>query len=83
MSEPEPLGPNGLPVDSSTVPSEWPMYNKGYNGQRYSELRDVTPQTVDNLREVCKVPLVALGAFQSGPVVIEGTIYVTAGRRTD
>jgi alcohol dehydrogenase (cytochrome c) len=82
MPEPEPLGPNGLPVDSSTVPNEWPMYNKGYNGQRYSELRDVTPQTAQNLKEVCRVPLLALGAFQSGPVVIDGTIYVTAGRRT-
>jgi alcohol dehydrogenase (cytochrome c) len=70
------------PVDSNDVRGEWPMYNNGYNGQRYSELRDLTPETVLNLQEVCKFPVAALGAFEAAPVMVDGTLYITAGPRT-
>jgi len=70
------------PPDATPVGAEWPMYNKDYHGQRWSELKAVTPETVGYLEEACRIEVLPTGSFEAGPVVVDGAIYVTAGRRT-
>ena len=62
--------------------AEWPTYNNGYDGQRYSALSAIDARNVGRLGQVCGARIVDAGAFQAGPLVIGGTIYVTAATTT-
>ena len=62
-------------ADDST--SDWLMYNKGYEGQRYSKLTQLNARTAAKLRPVCMLQLGELGTFQTGPVVYDGIVYAT------
>ena len=61
----------------------WLMYNKGYNGQRYSSLKQINTQNVGNLQVKCILQLGEAGAsFQTSPVVYGGLIYLTTNHNT-
>lgn len=62
--------------------TEWPSYNHGYDGQRYSTLSAINVGNVRSLTQVCSLKIVDAGAFQAGPLVIGGVIYVTAATTT-
>jgi alcohol dehydrogenase (cytochrome c) len=68
--------------ESSGSSTDWPMFNKDYNGRRFSTLADLNPTNARSLNEVCRVQIKPLGALQAGPVVIDGTIYLSAENRT-
>ena len=55
----------------------WPSYNRTPAGDRFAPQDDVTPATVDRLEEVCRYDLGRQTSFQTGPIVVDGTIYVT------
>jgi alcohol dehydrogenase (cytochrome c) len=55
----------------------WGGFNKTYDGQRFSPLREINTENVASLKETCRVKIAQRGAFQAGPVVIDGTIFVT------
>ncbi len=57
--------------------SEWPSYNGGYDATRFSALSQVSTNNVASLAEVARFSLPETTAFQSGPVLIDGTLYVT------
>jgi len=64
---------------AADVPGDggWAMYNKGYDGQRYSPLTQIDKHSAATLKRVCAAGLGDDGAFQSGPVVVKDTLYVT------
>lgn len=62
--------------------SQWPGYNNDYAGQRYSALDEISTSNVGNLKEICRVALSEGGALQSGPLVVDGVMYVTTARDT-
>jgi len=68
-------------LDSEPVPkpnlSQWPTYNNGYKGQRFSALADVTAENVSSLQEVCRLKLADGGSLLTGPVVIGRAMYLT------
>src|SRR5262245_26138226 len=68
-------------------PHNWLLHHGNYEGWRFSQLRDINPDTVKNLKPVFSV---ALGGFESGgrykfgnlegtPIVEDGMMYVTDG----
>jgi quinoprotein glucose dehydrogenase len=77
----------------SKVPDgDWPMYNRDLAGTRYSPLTQINPGNVAKLTKVWsyrfrtdeerKVLRGNLGAFSEvTPIVIDGVMYMTAGRR--
>jgi alcohol dehydrogenase (cytochrome c) len=71
---------------SSTTASDdradWPSYNKTLDGQRYSELAQITPSNVARLKPVCELGLGEEGGFQTGPVVIGDTMFLTTAHTT-
>jgi alcohol dehydrogenase (cytochrome c) len=73
---PEPL--RGVP---DTV-SDWAGYNNTYTGTRFSPLSTITPQNVASLTEACAYDLGEKAAMESGPVVVNGTLYVTTAENT-
>jgi glucose dehydrogenase len=58
--------------------TDWPVYNHNFDGQRYSALTAINVGNVKTLVPVCSLKIVDAGAFQAGPLVINGMIYVTA-----
>jgi alcohol dehydrogenase (cytochrome c) len=62
--------------------SEWPTYNNGYEGRRFSLLRDITARNVGSLREVCRLQLAEGGSFHTGPVVVDRAMYLTTALDT-
>ena len=77
------LGFCGLPAQAKDpADTDWPVYNHNYDGQRYSALTEINAGNVQSLAPVCSLKIVDAGAFQSGPLVVNGTIYVTAATTT-
>jgi quinoprotein glucose dehydrogenase len=65
-------------------PGDWPAYGRDAGGTRFSPLAQVTPDNVHRL-EVAWVyrtgdGLPDRGRFQSTPIVVDGTLYVTTPR---
>jgi alcohol dehydrogenase (cytochrome c) len=64
------------------LPGPWPTYNNGYDGQRFSPAKQITPANVATLKRTCEAHLGDVGSFQSGPLVIGSSIYVTTSHTT-
>ncbi len=61
---------------------QWPRYNNDYAGQRFSPLADITPANVTKLAKSCTLRLGDDGPFETGPIVIDGTMFVTTTHTT-
>jgi alcohol dehydrogenase (cytochrome c) len=55
----------------------WPMFNGGYSAERFSPLKQIDTTNVVSLQEVARFNIPETLSFQSGPVVIGDTMYVT------
>ena len=63
---------------SAGTERNWPTYNGSYAGDRFSQLGEITPQNVSRLKPICTFDTGDKGkAFQTGPLVVDGVIYVT------
>jgi alcohol dehydrogenase (cytochrome c) len=58
-------------------PADWPSYNRTLAGDRYAPQAAVTPATAAGLHRICSYDLGRQTSFQTGPVVIDNTIFVT------
>jgi PQQ-dependent dehydrogenase (methanol/ethanol family) len=74
---PTPSQPGGM-----SSGAEWPSYNGGYDAARFSSLTKINTGNVGSLAEVARFKLPETTSFQSGPVVIDGTMYVTTATTT-
>jgi alcohol dehydrogenase (cytochrome c) len=57
--------------------TEWPSFNGGYDATRFSPLMQIDTKNVASLLEVARFRIPETMSFQSEPVVIGDTIYVT------
>ncbi len=64
---------------SASLPSndDWPSYNRDLQSDRFSPLDDITPANAPALKRVCSVKMPEGGSFQTGPIEVAGTLYVT------
>lgn len=62
--------------------TEWPSFNLGLDGVRFSELDQISVANVGNLEEACKVRVGGPGPFASGLILVEGAMYFTTARAT-
>jgi len=69
----------GVAQAASPAPrsADWPAYNRTLAGDRYSPLSDITSANAAQLALRCAYTLPEVAAFQSGPLVIDGTMYFT------
>jgi alcohol dehydrogenase (cytochrome c) len=61
---------------------EWITVNKDYSSQRYVDLDQINPGTVDGLKEVCEAQLNEPSWFSSGLLMVDRTLYATTLRAT-
>ena len=70
------------PVMAQDADTVWPSYNNTLDGERYSPLKEITPQNAARLTETCKVPMGGPGPFETGLVMVDDTLYATASNLT-
>ncbi len=57
--------------------SEWLIYGRTYDNQRFSPLTQITPKNVPQLRPIWAMSLGTLDGLEATPLVHDGTMYVT------
>jgi alcohol dehydrogenase (cytochrome c) len=61
---------------------DWPRYNNDLLAQRYSALKQINAKNVGSLKEVCRIKVQDGGSFHTGPIVVDGTMYLTTAHDT-
>ncbi len=67
----------GLRTGPGSAAGNWPAYNRTAAGDRFSPLAQIARSNVARLKLVCAYTLPEAGAFQTGPIVVGGTMYFT------
>ncbi len=67
---------------SGTNFSDWLYHNQNYKGTRYSALDQINVSNASELQQVCAYQLETFATMQTGPIVYEGTMYITNSTRT-
>jgi alcohol dehydrogenase (cytochrome c) len=62
--------------------ADWAGYNNTLTGERFSPLEQINAGNVGELRQVCAYELGERAAMEAGPVVIDGTLYLTTAENT-
>lgn len=62
----------------AAAPGDWPSYNRTPAGDRFSPLTQITRENAGGLREVCVFDTGENVSFQTGPIVVGGTMYFTS-----
>ena len=76
-------GPNVTElVAASEDGADWLYHTRDFSGTRYSPLSEITVDNVADLRPACLFQLTEPRNFQNGPIVWNGTMYVTGVRTT-
>lgn len=60
----------------------WLYHTHDYSGARYVALDQINERSAGQLQAVCAFQVGAEGNFQTGPIVYQGTMYITTMRST-
>jgi alcohol dehydrogenase (cytochrome c) len=72
----------GTAREAPSADGDWPMYNRSYDGTRYSPLAQITAANASSLVPACTFPLGVTANMQSGIVAVGGTLYFTTATDT-
>jgi alcohol dehydrogenase (cytochrome c) len=90
-SVPRPTGPSSVergpafgpePLTRIDTVADWVTYNRTLEGNRGSPLTEINTSNITQLRPICSFDLGERAAFQTGPVVVGGTMYLTTAEGT-
>src|ERR1700760_3930447 len=66
------------PATVERIPAgDWPSYGRTVAGDRFSPLTQIDRAKVARLAQVCRYDLPEVAALQTGPLVVDGTMYFT------
>jgi alcohol dehydrogenase (cytochrome c) len=74
--------PTRTTVTTAPTAADWISYNGNHANDRFSPLADISTTNVDQLRRACTFDTGDTTSFQTGPVVVNGVIYVTTHNST-
>jgi alcohol dehydrogenase (cytochrome c) len=66
-----------LPNLASPPADAWLTYHGGYNGQRHSELTQITPENVGSLKQVWRFDTGGKQAVKASPIIADGVLFLT------
>ncbi|NQV68630.1 MAG: PQQ-binding-like beta-propeller repeat protein [Pseudohongiella sp.] len=61
---------------------DWLYHNQNYQGTRYSNLDEINTANAGELQQVCAYQMNNSATMQTGPIVYQGTMYVTNATHT-
>src|SRR5581483_5748704 len=67
---------------AQTNTTDWLISNHDYTGQRYVNLKEITPQNVARLRPAAIYQIGDTRTFHNNPLVYRGVMYITTTRST-
>jgi len=70
-------GARAAGAGSHGAAADWPEYNRTVAGDRFSPLTQIGRSNVKQLQLLCSYQLPEVGSFQTGPIVVDGTMYFT------
>ncbi len=79
---PQGSGPDQAQLSTTPDPADWLYHTGNYSGTRYSTLAQITTANVGRLAPVCAYQLGVLETFYAGPIVYQGTMYITSATVT-
>ena len=69
--------PDRVMQEAMADPASWPSYGRDYSNQRFSPLTQITRSTVKQLALAWHFKTGVVKAFETSPVVADGTMYIT------
>ncbi len=63
--------------DSRGADADWLTYNRTPAGDRFSPLKEIDRSNVAQLMAICTYTLPEVSSLQTGPLVVDGTMYFT------
>jgi alcohol dehydrogenase (cytochrome c) len=73
---------NGSASGRVETGGDWPSYNRTLAGDRFSPLAQIDRSNVASLQTICAYALPEVVDLQTGPVVVNGTMYFTSDTNT-
>ena len=70
-------GPDQAALDKAAQSTDWLLHTHDYAGTRFSPLQDINTTTAARLAPACLFQVGERDNFQTGPIVYNGTMYVT------
>src|SRR5262249_1223049 len=64
--------------DAAKEPGNWLTYSRDYTGQRYSPIDQMHTGNIGKLRVAWMRQVNELDAFETSPIVVDGTLFITA-----
>ena len=82
-----PVSPDAGPsqaelTDAANSTRDWLYHTHDYAGSRFVELEQINTENAAKLQAVCAFQVGEIANFQSGPIVYDGTMFVTTARNT-
>jgi alcohol dehydrogenase (cytochrome c) len=74
--------PTQAELNAADQSTDWLLPNHDYGGQRFVELKQISPQNAAELRPVCIYQAGDLRPFQTNPLVYKGVMYITTPSST-
>lgn len=75
-------GDAAAPAPAGPAPGDWPAYNRTLAGDRFSPLAEIDTGNVGGLELKCSYTLPEVSSLQTGPLVVDGTMYFTTETRS-
>ncbi len=76
------IGAGGVQEDAELLNTDWPNFNNDFAGQRFSLLKQINAKNAAGLKEICRIELAEGGSLQSGPILVDGVMYITTALET-
>jgi alcohol dehydrogenase (cytochrome c) len=70
-------GPDQATLNRAAESTDWLFHTHDYDGSRYSPLKEIDTTNVARIAPVCMFQVGERDNFQTGPIVYNGTMYVT------
>ncbi len=74
--------PARLLKEAGGNPRDWLYHTRDYSGKRYVDLAQIDSGNVSAMRVACVYQVGERSNFQTGPIVYDGTMYITTARTT-
>lgn len=62
---------------AAAADGNWVSYNRTLAGDRFSPLKEINSTNVAQLKQICTYTLPEVSSLQTGPLVVDGTMYFT------
>jgi glucose dehydrogenase len=62
---------------SDRLSEDWPLYGRDYSNQRYSSLKQINAENVEQLQLAWRYQTGKKATFQTSPIVVDGSMFIT------